>query len=232
MEAIILAGGAGTRLQSLVSEVPKPMAPVRGRPFLEWLMDYWIGEGVQKFVLAVGYKHEIIQKHFGDAYKKARIKYSIEKEPLGTGGGLLLAMQTLETQDSFLVLNGDTYFEVPFKQFYREHENHQADISIALLRVPSDERYGTVTCDPHHVIKSFIEKGESSGAGLVNGGVYLVERAAFHTFPPWPMANISFERDILPLFLGKESSLYGFDFSNKFVDIGIPEDYENATRIL
>jgi len=112
VEAVVLAGGLGTRLRAAVSDVPKPMAPVQGRPFLERLLDYWIGQGVQRAVLAVGYMHETVRKHFGEQYRNCAIDYSVEQQPLGTGGALVQTLPLVQGK-TFLVLNGDTYFAVP-----------------------------------------------------------------------------------------------------------------------
>ena len=114
--AIILAGGLGTRLRGVVPDLPKPMAPIGGRPFLEYQLDYWINQGVSQFVLSVGYLHGAIVDHFGDRYKGAKLDYVIEKTPLGTGGGFLLAAEKLGKNDPFLLLNGDTYFAVDLKK--------------------------------------------------------------------------------------------------------------------
>src|SRR3989344_9594340 len=111
MEAIILAGGLGTRLQSVVKDLPKPMADVNGRPFLAYLMDYWIKQGVKRFILSVGYKSEIIRDYFGDEYNGVSVAYSIEKKPLGTGGGLLLALKQLNSRGDFFGFNGGTFFK-------------------------------------------------------------------------------------------------------------------------
>ena len=109
--AVILAGGLGTRLRSVVSDVPKPMAPVGGRPFLEYQLEYWINQGISRFVLSVGYRHEAITEHFGSRYKGVELEYAVEEQPLGTGGGLLLAAEKLKQDTPFLLLNKDTYFK-------------------------------------------------------------------------------------------------------------------------
>src|SRR5438067_6674889 len=115
-EAIVLAGGLGTRLRSAVADVPKPMAPIRGRPFLEYLFDHWIDQGIRRFTLSVGYRHEVIVDHFGKAYHGATIRYAVERSPLGTGGALLGTLATFSVEAPVLLLNGDTYFAVDVKR--------------------------------------------------------------------------------------------------------------------
>ena len=137
--AIILAGGKGTRLKKIVSDVPKPMAPINNRPFLEYLMDYWINQGISKFILSVGYLNEVITNHFGNSYGSAQIEYVFESSPLGTGGGLLLASKDLN--ESFLLLNGDTFFEVKLSDFYSFHKKHNSEWTMSLFRSFDIERY-------------------------------------------------------------------------------------------
>lgn len=141
MEALILAGGLGTRLRAAVPDLPKPMAPIRNRPFLEHQMDYWIGQGVTKFILSVGYMHELIEAHFGETYRQCPVVYAREAAPLGTGGGLLLGLSHAQ-ENEVLVLNGDTFFEVSLAQFRAQHQALQADASIALRRIAKNARYG------------------------------------------------------------------------------------------
>ena len=122
MEAIILAGGLGRRLRAAVPDVPKPMAPINDHPFLEYLIDYWISQGVDRFVLSVGYKHEIIKRHFGTRYKGIDVDYAVEDQPLGTGGGLLLALKRLRRTGPSLIMNGDTFFKVDLAPMRRYHQ--------------------------------------------------------------------------------------------------------------
>jgi D-glycero-alpha-D-manno-heptose 1-phosphate guanylyltransferase len=219
MEAVVLAGGLGTRLRAAVSDVPKPMAPVGGRPFLERLLDYWIGQGVHRAVLAVGYMYETIRRHFGDEYRGCAIGYSIEDQPLGTGGALIQSLPLVQDQ-TFLVLNGDTYFAVPLDALTAFHRRHGAGVTMSLFR--SDEpRYTGVSLDANGRVTGF------SGHGLVNGGVFLFERAALaRRIPP---AVASLEKDLLP---GLGAAIYGCVFDVPFVDIGVPEDWRAAANII
>jgi len=229
VEAIILAGGLGTRLRLAVPDLPKPMAPVGGRPFLEYQLDYWAGQGVSRFILSVGYKHEAISGHFGAAYRSVPIAYAIERQPLGTGGGLMLAARELTTPGPFLALNGDTYFEVTLKRLGEFHAAHGADITLSLFRSPQQGRYTGLKIGETGEVVS-LNAGEKGG--LANGGVYLMERGLLNGGSWLPGARVSFEEDILPSALRTGKRLFGMEFSGRFLDIGIPEDYARAATLL
>ena len=229
MEAIVLAGGLGTRLREAVSEVPKPMAPIAERPFLEYLFDYWVKQGVRRFILSVGYKWEIIQNHFGSNYKGATIEYSVEQTPLGTGGGTLLAIQKLNEKQPFLLLNGDTFFKVPLADFLEFHSHNNSDISLALRPVIGASRYDWVHLNDQHFVKTIEPRSDESKNGLINGGVYLFNSKILNR-NDWNESNkISLEDDIIPEALEKRKKLKGFVCPENFIDIGVPEDYLSAT---
>ena len=175
MEAIILAGGLGTRLRSVVSDLPKPLAPVGGKPFLEYLLNYWYGQNVKRFILSVGYKHELIRDQFGSKYKDAEINYAVETKPLGTGGGLLLSIKQLQSKEPFLLLNGDTFFAVNYADLLNHHIQCGADMTLSLIEVPENKRYSGVLLDKNRMVCSMETRGGSSKNPLVNGGVYMVE---------------------------------------------------------
>src|SRR5690349_1824955 len=139
--AVILAGGLGTRLRSAVPDLPKPMAPINGRPFLEYQLDYWIAQGIKRFVLSVGYRHEAITKHFGFRYKGVELEYAVEERPLGTGGGFLLAAEKVGRREPFLLLNGDTYFGVNLNILNACALEHDADWCMSLFRTSAKGRY-------------------------------------------------------------------------------------------
>lgn len=224
MEAIILAGGFGTRLRPVISELPKSMASINGRPFIEYLLDRLIQSGTNHVILSVGYMHEHIIKHFRNSYKNLRISYAIEEQPLGTGGGIKLAMQQAKS-DNVLVLNGDTLFMLDLRVFRDFHANHKSSFSLALRQVGDTGRYGTVRIDEKGGIAGFAEKQSSGGPGYINTGVYLISKKYFLDFA-LPGA-FSLEKD----FLEKEyvnEHFYGFTSSDYFIDIGIPEDYNRA----
>ena len=192
-EAIVLAGGLGTRLGALTAGVPKPMVPIRGRPFLCFVLDYLVREGISRIILSVGYLHEAIEAFFGTRYRDTEIIYAVEDEPLGTGGALRLALSLAQT-DLVLVLNGDTIFPVPVRFLVEAQQRLEADLVMALKRVTESGRFGRIELDAGRVT-SFMEKS-GAGAALINGGVYLVrrERILAHL----PRSAGSLERDVLP----------------------------------
>lgn len=224
-EAVILAGGFGTRLSHVVSNVPKPMAPVFGKPFLSYVIDRLIDSGIRRIVLATGYKHEVIENWFGANYNGAEIIYSREETPLLTGGAIVQAAHLLHSED-FVVLNGDTLFNIDFQKLYDFHSAHHAHLSIALRRVEDTSRYGSVNA-VNGRITAFQEKSESKGAGDINGGIYVINRE-------WllkqnvPVA-FSFEKELMQPLAGSDG-FYGLSFSDYFIDIGIPDDYWRAQR--
>jgi len=227
-EAIILAGGFGTRLQGIVKDLPKPMAPVNGRPFLTYILDYLIEYQYTRVILSVGYLHEKIEEYFGDRYKSLDISYAVETEPLGTGGGIANAFSQCRS-DHALVINGDTMFKVDldaFEQFFLEKG---CLLSIVLREVEDVTRYGSVTIDEQDKIICFSEKGGESHQGLINGGVYLIHQELFERYPQ--TMRFSFEKDLMTRYY-TEDSFYGMPSDGYFIDIGIPEDYARAGREL
>ena len=226
--AIILAGGLGTRLRSVVPDLPKPMAPINGRPFLEWQMDYWIRQGVSEFILSVGYRHEVIQNHFGNSYCGASISYVVESTPLGTGGGLILAMQK-ETAP-VLVLNGDTFFDVNLHNFIKFHEANRSDWTFALFRAGEEGRYGSVDMDDCGRIHGFDKNAQINS--LANGGVYFVKPTILQNLRFQTNNLISLENDLLPALLSEGARLFGMECNANLLDIGVPEDYQRAGEFL
>ncbi len=232
MEAIILAGGLGSRLKAAVPDVPKPMAPINGRPFLEYLVDYWAGQGVDRFVLSVGYKREIIEQHFAARYKGIEVDYAVEDQPRGTGGGLLLALKHLRQSGTFLILNGDTFFKVDLAPMGRYHQGKLAEVTIALREVDANSRYASVEIDNDGKITAFENRARTSGRALINGGVYLAESTAFAGMLPESDEPVSIEDQLYPRMLAAGRRMYGFRSSGRFIDIGIPEDYRRAVTVL
>jgi D-glycero-alpha-D-manno-heptose 1-phosphate guanylyltransferase len=226
-EAVVLAGGFGTRLRSVVSDLPKPMAPVRGRPFLEYVLDELVGQGLETAVLAVGYKADMIRDHFGETYRSLRLLYSVEDEPLGTGGGIRQAVDMAQG-DAVFVLNGDTLFRVELQRLAERFYGASSLLTVALKEMHHFDRYGTVLVNDAGVITGFREKRPME-QGLINGGVYLLSKDLF-ALKPLP-AVFSFERVILEgEYLRARFSAVAFD--GYFIDIGIPEDYARAEREL
>jgi len=230
--AIILAGGLGTRLRSAVPDLPKPMAPVAGRPFLEYQLDYWIGQGVERFVLSVGYRHEAIVAHFGTQHRGVPLQYAVERAPLGTGGGLLLALDLLaDQQRPFLLLNGDTYFEVDLTALHEFHVRRQSDWTFSLFRSSEAGRYmGMGIDDEGHI--TALKSGTAEPGRLANGGVYLVDPSVLRARPWVAGGKLSLEDDILPVAFGSGRRLYGFECAGAFIDIGVPADYQRAAALL
>ena len=221
-EAIVLAGGFGTRLQKVVSEVPKPMAPVAGKPFLQYILDYLIQHKVNHAVLAVGYLHETIINFFGDKYQSLDITYSIESNPLGTGGGILQACKYVSGNNVF-VINGDTFFDVDLVELSALHEHNNALLTVALKQMERFDRYGTVDLDAEGRITGFLEK-KYLETGLINGGIYCLNKQIFHAELP---EVFSFEKEILEKEIVNRK-IYGLRSEGYFIDIGIPEDFERA----
>jgi D-glycero-alpha-D-manno-heptose 1-phosphate guanylyltransferase len=230
MEALILAGGLGTRLREAVPDVPKPMAPVRNRPFLEHQMDYWIGQGVTRFILSVGYRHELIEAHFGGAYRQCPVVYAREATPLGTGGGLLLGLGQAQ-DESVLVLNGDTFFEVNLADMRARHATTHADVTVALRQIAHNDRYGEVALDAQGDVVSF-NSAATGGEGIINGGVYLMRPAVLLGLGYAPGDTAALEQDLFPRLLKTGKRVTGFVTNSNFIDIGIPDDYYRAADIL
>lgn len=215
-EAIILCGGLGTRLRSVISDAPKPMAPIKNKPFLAFVLEYLKKQNISRVVLAVSYKYEIIQEYFGNSYLGMQILYSIEKEPLGTGGAILEALNLINS-DSCYVLNGDTFFDVNLDRLKLDN----SDICVALKPMKNFDRYGSVDIDNNSYISAFNEKKFTSN-GLINGGVYLIKKNIFNSFN---LPNkFSFEEFFQENFLIFNAKATVFD--DYFIDIGIPQDYK------
>ncbi len=224
MEAVVLAGGLGTRLQKVVSEVPKSMALINNRPFLEYLFDYLIAQGIEKVVLSVGYKHEIISSYFKDRYKSLAIQYSIENEPLGTGGGIRLALWKIDAPRA-LVMNGDSIFRLDYQALMEFHLKKKASATLALRKLDDTGRYGCVSMNRTRRITGFVEKGLSTGPGYINGGVYIIEKVFL--MEPEFRGRFSMEKDCFENYYHL-AKLFGFPAEGYFLDIGIPDDYMKA----
>ena len=220
-EAIILAGGLGTRLRDTVPDVPKCMAPVAGRPFLFYVINYLRLQGVEEIIFSLGYKHELITDYLAEQFPSLRYKCSIEAQPLGTGGAIALACKQA-TEKNVLIANGDTLFDVDITELAAMHSRNNAECTLALKPMKNFERYGVVETNATGVITRFMEK-KSYAEGDINGGVYLLDRELFLS-EPWPEI-FSFEKDYLEK---KQSGLFGIRQDGYFIDIGIPEDYTRA----
>lgn len=222
MEAIILAGGFGTRLAHIVSDVPKPMALVYNKPFLEYVLKYLIDNGISKIVIAVGYKQEVIKKYFGEKYGSCEIKYSSEDKPLFTGGAIKKALDICESED-VVVLNGDTFFNVSLKEMILFHTKNKSELTLALKEMNNFDRYGTVEVDENFRITSFKDK-KYTNSGKINGGLYIIKKEILNGIHE---EKFSFETDFMEKHI-EESRMYGFLSKGYFIDIGIEMDYRKA----
>lgn len=225
-EAVILAGGLGTRLREVVADVPKPMAPVNGKPFLHYVLTWLENSGISRAVISAGYKSEAIAGYFGNTFGKLNIVYAIEEKPLGTGGALRFALRHIDSDD-LLILNGDTYFPVEIDDLYFSHEDLSSSFTIALKRMKNFSRYGSVECDDQTIIR-FNEK-KFCEDGFINGGVYLAGRRYLEENLPAGVSSL--EKDFLEAEAAK-GILKCMVFSSNFIDIGIPEDYRRAHSLL
>lgn len=224
-EAIVLAGGFGTRLRGVVDDVPKPLAVVAGRPFLAWLLDALAAQGMRRVVLATGYRGEQIETACGAGWQGMALDHSREPEPLGTGGAIALALSHV-AGDTCFVLNGDTWLQLDYQRFDTAARASSARLAVALAAVPDVARYGAVRVADARV-EGFIEKGQS-GPGLVNAGVYRIARALLADFPAG--AAFSFERDVLVPAVAREA-VAAFVDTQGFIDIGVPDDYRRAQAL-
>lgn len=231
--AIILAGGLGKRLRSVVNDRPKPMALIKGRPFLAYQIDYWIGQGIKHFVISVGYKYEMIIDYFGYKYNGAKVDYVIETQPLGTGGGFMLALDKLAQDAPFLLLNGDTYFTVKLTELVAFAEEHDADFIFSLFRTQDKERYMGVEVNKDYSVECLKYRSSSLDSHLASGGVYWVrDQKIFASFRKLQMSPLSFENQILPSIKSAKRRIYGKQFDTTFIDIGVPVDYLRAGLVL
>ncbi len=226
MEVVILAGGLGTRLRSVVSEVPKCMAPVAGKPFLWYLLKYLTRFNVSRVILSVGYLREVIFKWIDENKDEFpfEFEYAIEEEPLGTGGGIKLALGKVHEKFA-LILNGDTFFDVDLDELARLHSQNAKNITIALKPMQNFDRYGSVDFNAgSSTIKAFNEK-KHCDQGLINGGIYLVSVSS-NIFAGLP-TKFSFETAVLEKQC-QSGNVGGVIQDKYFIDIGIPEDYHKA----
>lgn len=226
MKALILAGGLGTRLRSRVPDLPKVLAPVGDRPFLEYVLDGLVAGGIEEIVLSVGYRRDEIIKHFGKSYKGAVLSYSVEDEPLGTGGAILQAL-TGQPDEPILVLNGDTLVKIDYQDLFRWYATEPESIAMVLLNVMDVARYGSVRTSGGRVV-GYEEKG-TSGPGLINAGIYIARPGLFSGFNL--ARRFSFEVDFLQRYCPSLRPL-AYLAATYFIDIGIPEDFDRAQREL
>ena len=226
MKAVVLAGGFGTRLRDRVPDLPKPMAPVAGRPFLEYVLDRLVAGGINEVILSVGYRAESIEAHFGHAYRGATLRYAVETEPLGTGGAMAHALRG-EGPAPVLVLNGDTFLNIDLGDLIRWYAEHPSRVAMVLKQTPDVARYGAVKLVEDRVA-GFAEKGKA-GPGLINAGIYVVMPEVLSSLGM--SGNFSFETAILQPHCDTLKPR-AYVTNAYFIDIGVPEDFDRAQREL
>jgi D-glycero-alpha-D-manno-heptose 1-phosphate guanylyltransferase len=225
MEAIVLAGGAGTRLRQVVADVPKPLAPIAGRPFLEILLNSLADKGFHRVILSLGFMAEKISSHFGPNFSGMDLVYVVEERPLGTGGGVRLAMEQV-TLDHVFVFNGDTFLDLEVDLLEQQWAMHRRPLIVG-REVPDTARYGRLLVT-EGLVTGFTEKGVT-GPGLINAGCYVLRRDQLDNFPTGEPFSI--ETDYLvPAVATKEFDV--FVSRGQFIDIGVPKDYLKAQALL
>jgi mannose-1-phosphate guanylyltransferase len=228
MEAVVLAGGEGTRLRPLTLTTPKPVMPLAGRPFLSFMLDWLARHGVNDALLALGYKAEAVHAVLGDDHHGMRLRYLVEDEPLGTAGPLRLAADEGLLADSgpILVVNGDCLTDFDLSAELRQHEATAARATIALAAVEDTASYGVVPTRDDGEVEAFLEKQAGPPpTNRINAGTYVLDRSVVDTIPSG--RPISIEREVFPELVG--NGLYGFAFDAYWIDIGTPERYMEAT---
>jgi NDP-sugar pyrophosphorylase family protein len=231
--ALILAGGLGTRLRSAFAAGPKSLAPVAGRPFLDYLLKWLRAEGVEEVVLCVGYKKSHIERHVGSGRKWGlRVRYSRERRLLGTGGAVKKGGR-MTRDGAMFVVNGDTFLDVDLKKLRAFHKDRKALATLAVARVEDDGRFGAIRLDRKGRLTAFLEKSGKDANGApsevqkleINGGVYLFEKKLLNRIPT--QKQVSLEKDVFPDLISKHK-VFGFVTDGYFLDIGVPDDFRRA----
>ena len=223
--AVILAGGLGTRLRQVVSDRPKVMVEINGRPFITYLLDQLVDVGINQVFISTGYMARKIKETIGFSYKGLQVDNSREKTPLGTAGALKLAEQIVDAEYC-LVMNGDSYTEFDPISLFMSGKQKNASIVLLVKMATDTSRFGTIQMNEQNEIVRFVEKGENTGRGLINAGVYIMKTTALQKIPD--VAPCSLEYDFFPSMIGKE--IYGYEADGRFIDIGTPESYFQAEK--
>ncbi len=226
MQALVLAGGEGTRLRPLTLTVPKPAMPLAGRPFLTFMLDWLAGHGVNEAILSCGYRSDGVRRVLGDIYEGMRLRYVIEEEPLGTAGPVRLAADEGVLADRFLVLNGDTLTDFDLSAELTQHESTGAQGTLALIAVEDTASYGVVPTGEDGRVIEFLEKIEDPPTNRINAGAYVLDASVAERIEPG--RSVSFEREVFPA-MAAEGVLYGYMAEGYWIDIGTPERYLEAT---
>ena len=228
LDVVILCGGLGKRLRTAVGESQKTMAAIDGRPFLDLQIDYLLHQGFQRIILSMGYHADEVKGHFSQKRNGLTVEFSQEEEPLGTGGAVVHAKKLIQS-DSFVVLNGDSFCDVDYASFFQFHQDREALATMALARMNVKEDYGDVMLDEYSRIIRFQEKvSADSQEGWVNAGVYCFQKGIFSFMPM--QERFSLEKDFFPVLIAQ--NFLGYQSAATFIDIGTPERYQKAQRIL
>ena len=226
MQALVLAGGEGTRLRPLTYTTPKPIMPLAGRPFLSFMLDWLAGHGVDEAILSCGFRSDDVRRVLGDIYDGMRVRYVVEEEPLGTAGPVRRALEEGVLQERLLVLNGDVLTDMDLTAELEQHERTGARATLALTAVEDVSSYGVVRTDPAGRVEEFIEKSTGEPpTNRINAGAYVIEREVAEAIPPG--RAVSFEHEVFPSLVG--GGLYGWRAEGYWVDIGTPDRYLEAT---
>ncbi len=221
MQAVLLAGGLGTRLKSVVSDRPKPMALIEGKPFMEYVIHELSRHGITEIIFAVGYKGSMVEEYFGDGRKfGVTVSYAYEEELLGTAGAIKNAGKFI-TEEYFYVLNADTFYQIDYGRLLRIRQEKALEMALVLRQVPDVSRYGKAVLTDG-LLTAFNEKTEEPGPGTINGGIYLLSRKLLEEIPA---GKVSLENEMIPRWLSEGRRLGGFVNDGYFIDIGIPEAY-------
>lgn len=226
MQAILLAGGLGTRLRSVVNDRPKPMALIGDKPFMEYVVHELSRHDIREIIFAVGYKGSMVEEYFGDGSRfGVKVSYAYEEELLGTAGAIKNAGRFV-TEDSFFVLNADTFYQMDYSRLLRVKEEKALEMALVLREVPDISRYGAAVLSDG-MLTGFNEKVKVSCPGTINGGVYLMNRELLEAIPS---GKVSLENEMIPVWMKEGRRLGGFVNDGYFIDIGIPEDYFKFQR--
>lgn len=221
MQAVLLAGGLGTRLQSVVNDRPKPMALIQEKPFMEYVIHELGKHGITDIIFAVGYKGSMVEEYFGDGSKlNIKVSYAYEEELLGTAGAIKNAGK-LVSEDRFFVLNADTFYQIDYSRIMKLQSEKNLDMALVLRKVPDVSRYGEALLE-NQMLTAFNEKTTQTRPGTINGGIYLMKRELLDEIPD---GKVSLENEMIPKWLKEEKRLGGMVNDGYFIDIGVPDDY-------
>jgi len=227
--AVILAGGFGTRIKHLLGDLPKPMAPVSGKPFVEWIIRYLAAQKIENVILSTGYLAETVEKHFqSQPIKNVRVKCVPETSPLGTAGGFLNAIRKEKSAEAFLVLNGDSLAPAPLEKFFKSLDDEKISGAILGVKISDASRFGTILQNANGDLSGFNEK--KPGAGVINAGIYLFRTSVIKKFPK--KSPLSFETEVFPSLISQKARVKVCVTDAPFLDIGTPDSLPLAEQFI